>query len=328
MTSSAASPVKKVEIAVVIPVYRAEGVLNELCRRLDAVLTPLGEYRIVLVDDRSPDSSWSVIKSLAAANPRIIGIRLSRNFGQHYAITAGLRATSAEWTIVMDCDLEDPPEAIPELIACGKNGNDIVLALRKRRTHNPLKIAASRLFYRLFILLSGIHLDSRVGTFRALRFPVVQAFNRMEETFRLFGAMVGWLGFSVGYVDVVHGTRFDGKSNYNLHKLFRLALDGMISFSNRPLYLAVILGSVMSLLSLTYVVYLLLRYLIMGPIPIIGWLSTVIVTAFIGGMVLLNLGIIGLYIGRIYDQTKGRPLFVIDEIVGAARKDDSASILN
>jgi len=289
------------------------------------VLAPLGTFQIILVDDRSPDDSWAVIKQLSTTNASITGIRLSRNFGQHYAITAGLRAAVGEWVVVMDADLQDPPEAIPSLLEKAREGYDIVLARRQRRTHNVFKVAGSKLFYRIFALLSGYRLDPTVGAFRVMKRTVVESFNSMNETYRLFGAMIHWLGFKVGYHDVDQGKRFEGKSSYNLSKMLGLALDGIISFSNRPLYFATGFGALMAVAAGFYGIYLLLHHFFIGQFAVSGWLSTIVLTTFIGGLVLLNLGIIGIYIGRIYDQTKGRPLFVIDEVIGGKYSDSAVA---
>jgi len=306
-------------ISVVIPVYRAERILPTLCERLAAVLTSIGRpYEILLVDDRSPDGSWRVISELAPRY-RITAIRLSRNFGQHHAITAGLDHSRGEWTVLMDCDLQDPPEEIPALLAAAEAGHDIVLARRTLGAHGVHKRALSRVFYRLFNWLSGYDLDPTVGAFRIMRRNVVDAYRTMREASRLIGGMSVWLGFETATIDVAHSARFEGRSSYDVRKLIHVALDGVISFSNRPLYLSIVIGFLFSLLSAGFGASLVIRYLLDPRIGVPGWLTLVALTAFIGGLILLNLGILGIYVGRIYDQSKQRPLYVVDQIVVEGR---------
>ena len=304
------------EISVVSPVYGCAGALPELCRRLsDTLRSGCVSYEIILVDDRSPDASWEVIEELVRAHPRLIAIRLSRNFGQHYAITAGLDVARGKWVAVMDCDLQDAPEDIPRLLEKAREGYDVVLARRIARKDKALKRLSSRLFYKVLKSLSGMKMDTTVGTFRILSRPVVEALGTMRETHRLFGGMVEWLGFRTGYVDVLHNPRSGGKSSYDLHKLLRLAFDGIVSFSNRPLYFSVVLGAFISFSSIAYGISLVVRRLVVGAFGVPGWLTAIALTAFVGGMILINLGIIGIYLGRLYDQTKCRPLYVIDRVI-------------
>jgi len=314
MESSNLNP--KPEISVVIPVYRAEKIIGELMQRLEKVLSGLTDrFEVVLVDDRSPDASWEVMKQLASEYPFVLAVRLSRNFGQRYALTSGFRLACGEWVVNMDCDLQDPPEAIPALYKQALHGSDIVLVRRQHRTDSFIKRTGSALFYRFFAVLSGYQMDSAVGSFRIMRWTVVQAFNSMSESFRLIGGMIHWLGFSTSYLDVPHGERYEGKSGYSLRKSMKLALDGIISFSDRPLYFAIASGIIISTLAAFYGFYLIYHYFFVSQFGVSGWLSMVAITSFLSGMILFTLGILGLYIGRIYDQTKRRPLYVVDEAV-------------
>jgi dolichol-phosphate mannosyltransferase len=307
----------EIEISVVSPVYRAEGILPVLCSRLEAALAGMTDrYEIVLVDDRSPDDSWRVLQDLAERYPKLTAVRLSRNFGQHYAITAGLDLARGSWVVVMDCDLQDQPEEIPRLMEKAREGYDVVLALRADRADGGLKRAMSALFYKVFALLSGYQMDARVGTFRVLSRSVVTALGEMRESYRFFGALIEWLGFRTARIEVEHAARHEGRSTYNLRRLLRLTLDGLISFSNRPLSLSVGLGAIISLLAGLFGMHLLWRFLTEGSNPVEGWMSTVTILAFMSGLILFNLGIVGIYVGRIYNQTKGRPLYVVDRMVG------------
>jgi polyisoprenyl-phosphate glycosyltransferase len=308
-----ASPV----LSVVSPVYRAARILPELCLQLSAVLDGMDlEYEIVLVCDGSPDDSWAVMQRLVLEYPRLKVVNLSRNFGQHYATTAGLDLAQGEWTVVMDCDLQDRPEEIPRLLEKAREGFDIVVARRTQRQHGWVKRTASRAYYKLFGMLSGFKLDPAVGSFRIMSRSVVDALCSMREVYRNFAGLVEWVGFRTGCIDVRHAPRFEGESSYNLARLVRMALDGMISFSNRPLYISVGLGIGLSLLSALYGLYLLVRWWIEpATFGVPGWLSTVTVTVFLGGLVLLNQGVLGIYLGRLYNQAKGRPLYVIDKVL-------------
>ena len=303
-------------LSVVIPVYRSEFALPILCERITASLADLdGGYEIIFVDDRSPDGSWRLIAKLAKEFPTVKAVRLSRNFGQHYAITAGLDLANGDWVVVMDGDLQDRPEEIPNLLAKGEEGFDIVLAQRVKRADTLRKRASSAIFYKCFSLLSGFSMDPSVGTFRIMRRPVVEALCSMRESRRLFGGFVQWVGFETGYVEIQHDPRVEGKSSYGWRKLLKLALDGIVAFSNRPLYLSIAIGFIVSVASAVYGLSLVIGFLIDRRIGISGWLSTMTVTSFIGGLILLNLGITGIYVGRIYDETKRRPLYVIDAIL-------------
>jgi dolichol-phosphate mannosyltransferase len=306
-------------ISVVVTVYRAERILPVLCQRLTASLAALPHsYEIVLIDDRSPDTSWNVMRQMAATYPSIVAVRLSRNFGQHYAITAGLDIARGEWTVLMDCDLQDRPEDIPRLLALAEEGYDVVLARRNVRRDAFLKRMSSRLFYAVFNLLSGYRMDASVGVFRIMHRRVVDAYRSMREVSRLFGGLIEWLGFETAYLDVEHLSRYEGRSSYNIRSMTRLALDGIVSFSNRPLYLSIAIGIAMSFLSAGVGVALIVVHFLYPYIGVPGWISTIILNSFIGGLILLNLGVIGVYVGRIYDQTKGRPLYVVDRIVAQA----------
>lgn len=308
-------------ISVVSPVYKAELILPVLCERLTSVLTQMTErFEIILICDGSPDNSWSVMQELVQTYPHLKIVNLSRNFGQHYAITAGMDLARGDWTVVMDCDLQDRPEDIPRLYAKLDEGYDMVVARRINRQHKWWKRVTSRMYFKVFSMLSGFELDGSVGSFRIMSRGVVDAFCSMRETYRMFAGMIEWVGFRTGFIDVQHSARYEGESSYDLARLLRMAMDGMISFSNRPLYISITLGIGLSLLSTLYGLYLVARYLINpNAFGVPGWLTTVTITVFIGGLVLLNQGILGIYLGRLYNQAKKRPLYIVDKVViGAA----------
>lgn len=298
-------------LSVVIPVYRAEECLEELYRRLRAALEPdLSDFEILLVEDAGGDRSWAIIQELSKKDPRVKGIQFSRNFGQHYGITAGLDHCDGDWTVVMDCDLQDRPEDIPRLYQKAQEGFDVVLAKRVHRDDNPPKIFTSQFFYKVFSYLSDIDYDKDVGNFRILSRKVVKNLRLMRERLRFFGGLVNWLGFSVASIDVRHDARYKGKTTYTFKKLLKLAGDAIIDYSDKPLRLSVKFGFLMSGAAFCYGVYLLARAFLIGS-PVMGWSSLIVSLYFLGGIIIAILGVIGVYLGKTFDETKRRPLYVI-----------------
>ena len=302
-------------ISIVSPVYRGEKMVAELVRRnVESVSSITDDYEIILVNDASPDNSWAEIVKQCESNPKVKGINLSRNFGQHYAITAGLHYATGEWVVVMDCDLQDRPEEIPNLYNKSKEGYDIVYARRAVRKDGVVKKSTSALFYRVFRCLSGIQSDKAVANFGIYHRRVVEEFNKMPEQSRFFPSQVKYLGFKDTAIDVEHNERSEGKSSYSLMKRFKLGFDVIVSNSNKPLRFAVGLGFCMSALSFILALYNVIAKWV-GVIQVPGYTTTVFSIWFVGGLLLLVMGIMGLYIGKIYDQVKGRQLFIVKDKV-------------
>lgn len=298
-------------ISVVIPVYKAEKMLDELYRRLrDALETVSPRFEIVLVEDCGGDRSWEVIERLAAADPRVVGLQFSRNFGQHYGITAGMDHCRGDWVVVMDCDLQDAPEEIPRLYAKAQEGYDVVLALRGERQDPPLKRLTSALFYKLFSYLADIDFDGDSGNFRIMSRQVVRNFNRMREQLRFFGGQVQWMGFPTTGIRVQHAERLEGTSTYTFAKLWKLAADTIIAYSDKPLRMAARLGMTMAAVSLAFGAFILVRSLVRGA-AIPGWSSLIVSLYFIGGLIIGILGIMGVYLGKTFDESKKRPLYIV-----------------
>jgi dolichol-phosphate mannosyltransferase len=305
-------------ISVVIPVYRAEKMLDELYRRLRAAIeTVTPHFEIVLVEDCGPDRSWDVIERLAAADPRVVGLQFSRNFGQHYGITAGLDVCQGNWVVVMDCDLQDAPEEIPRLYAKAQEGYDVVLALRGERQDPLLKRFTSWLFYRLFSYLADIDFDGDSGNFRIMSRKVVHNFTKMREQLRFFGGHVQWMGFPTTGVRVQHAERLEGTSSYTFAKLFKLASDTIIAYSDKPLRMAARLGLTMAGVSFLFGTYILGRALLQGS-SVPGWSSLIVSLYFIGGLIIGILGIIGVYLGKAFDEAKKRPLYIVRRMTANA----------
>jgi dolichol-phosphate mannosyltransferase len=303
-------------LSVVIPVYNAENCLDELYLRLKSALETISpDFEIVLVEDCGGDNSWQVIERLAAADPRVRGIQFSRNFGQHYGITAGLDICQGDWVVVMDCDLQDRPEEIPRLYAKAQEGFDVVLARRGVRCDPPLKRITSWLFYRIFSYLADIKYDGESGNFRIVSRKVVANFRRMGEQLRFFGGLVQWMGFPTASIEVEHAERSDGKSTYTFAKLWKMASENIIAHSDKPLRLAVRFGFLMAFFSFFYGAYILGNALIYSS-PILGWSSLIVSLYFIGGIIIGILGILGIYLGKTFDESKRRPLYIIRNKIG------------
>ena len=298
-------------LSVVSPVYHGEKMVAELVRRNKESLSAITEdFEIILVNDASPDNSWEAIERECRLDPRVKGLDLSRNFGQHYAITAGLRYATGEWIVVMDCDLQDRPEEIPNLYHKAQEGFDIVYARRAHRKDGFFKRMSSAVFVFVFRLLSGLETDGTIANFGVYHYRVIEEFNKMPERARSFPVLVKFLGFKTGTIDVEHAARAEGKSSYRLPTLFRLAFDVIVSNSNKPLRFAIGLGMGMSFISFLLAMYNIFAKSV-GIISVPGYTTTVFSIWFIGGLQLFVMGILGLYLEKVFDQVKGRPLFVV-----------------
>ncbi|HKR05431.1 MAG TPA: glycosyltransferase family 2 protein [Bacteroidia bacterium] len=302
-------------ISVVSPVYLAEKIVDELVSRIDREVSKIsGNYEIILVEDGSPDKSWEKIEENCLKNKNVVGIKLSRNFGQHYAITAGLAQSRGDYVVLMDCDLQDPPEEIINLYNKAKDGFDIVLGKRSERKDTFFKKLFGKFFYFLLGYLTETKIDNTIGAFRIMSRAVVNSFCSMKEYNRFFGGMIGWLGFKTASVNVQHAPRASGKTSYNFNKLINLALNAAVSFSDKPLRLAIKLGFGLTVLSGLYIFYIVMINIIFGT-SAVGWTSLIASVFFSTGLVITLLGVIGLYIGKIFEEVKRRPLYVIEKIV-------------
>jgi dolichol-phosphate mannosyltransferase len=304
-------------ISVVIPVYGCATCLEQLCQQLEANLNKLTDhYEIILVDDRSPDNAWDTIVSLQAGHPSVKGVRLSRNYGQHIAITAGLAAAGGDYAVVMDCDLQDPPSLIPELFAKLREGYDLVLARRIERSHSAFRLWAAKAYFKLLSRLTEEPVDGSYGSFSILTRKVIDGFLRFEEKERHYLFILRWLGFRIGSVDYAHQERYAGRSSYTLGRLFQHALNGILFQATVLLRWIVSLGFLFAFSGLAMAVYFVWRHLFHTSLP--GWTSLVILILMSTGAILISLGIIGLYVGKIFDQAKQRPLYVVDVVAERA----------
>ncbi|KYG69919.1 glycosyltransferase [Bdellovibrio bacteriovorus] len=300
-------------LSIVSPVYRAEKIVHLLVETIESSLGHFqGSFEIILVEDGSPDGSWTAIEEVCRNNPRVKGIKLSRNFGQHAAITAGLQSCSGEWIVVMDCDLQDRPEEIVQLYKKAQEGFDIVLAQRIERQDHLFKKSLSKLFYKILSALTGTTFDPSIANFGIYRSKVIDAVRSMNEPIRFFPVMIKWCGFKSTSLPVQHASRQDGGSTYSFSKLCALGLDIVLAHSDKPLRMVAGLGLGMSGISLLLMIAVIIRALTNG-FAVLGYASLVTLMLFCTGMIVFILGIIGLYIGKIFEATKQRPIYLVSE---------------
>jgi dolichol-phosphate mannosyltransferase len=306
-------------ISVVIPVYKAEKCLRELYQRLKSSLETISkDFEIIMIEDCGGDRSWEIINELVQLDPRVVGLQFSRNFGQHYGITAGLDYCSGEWVVVMDCDLQDRPEEIIKLYRKAQEGFDVVLTRRVHRQDKFIKRITSQMFYQVLNFLAGTNYDAQIGPFRLISKKVVESFRTSREQLRFFGCLIDWMGFPTTVVDVQHSERLEGKSSYNFRKLFKLAFETIIAYSEKPLRVSIILGFLVSVIAFLGGIFIISKAIV-NKVSIPGWSSLIVSIYFIGGIVIMNLGVIGIYLGKTFNETKKRPLYIVSKM---ARHDD------
>ncbi len=297
--------------SVVIPVFGCRMILYELYKRLKITLEAINpNYEIIMVNDGSPDNSWETIVDLSSKDNRVKGINLSRNFGQHYAITAGLDNCSGEWVIVMDCDLQDQPEEILKLYTKAKEGYHIVFAQRILRKDRWLKRIWSRMFYVVLGYLTDTMQDSAIANFGIYHRKVIESICGMGDYHRYFPTMVKWVGFKYSKIPVSHADRSDGKSSYSYKKSVKLAIDTILSFSDKPLRIAVKFGFFISCLAIVFAIYYLILFF-GNKIIIPGYTSLILSIWFLFGLIIMVLGVVGLYIGKTFDKVKDRQSYII-----------------
>ena len=306
-----------VEISIVIPVYYSASIFPVLYERLVKTLEEVSSaYEIIAVVDGCTDQSATIIAEINARDPRVKMIEFSRNFGNQMAITAGLRYSSGDFVVVIDDDLEDPPELIPQLVARANEGFDVVYAVRKKREISWLRHAVFRAYYRVFSKLSDVDVTEDVGDFCLMRRPVVDVLNSMPESHRYIRGLRSWAGFKQTGVEFDRDARHSGESGFDLAHYFKFASDGIFSFSQVPLILSTYLGFFISLLSFLVGGYFLVAKLTGTSMDVPGWASIVVSVLFIGGVQLLFIGVLSQYIGRIYDEVKNRPPYIVRHSLG------------
>ena len=299
------------KISVVCPVYGCATSLVELYMRLNKSLSRISDdFEIVFINDQSPDESLQIIEQLSRQDHRVKGLSLSRNFGQHYAIAAGLDHTTGEWVVVMDCDLQDQPEEISILYDKALEGWDIVFGRRKKRKHNFVKNKFSKLFYYALGYLTNTKQDSAIANFGVYHHNVIDAICSMGDSLRYFPAMARWVGFKQTSVNIEHAERVYGKTSYSFRKLLRLGMDVILAFSDKPLRLTAKLGLFISLISIILVIAFLYGHF-SGIIKVPGYTSIILSIWLLGGIIIFLIGMVGLYIGKTFENVKNRPKYII-----------------
>ena len=304
-------------VSVVVPCFNEQRVLEAFCQRMTAACESTGlDYEILLVDDGSRDQTWSLMCAAARRNPHIAGMRLSRNRGHQLALSAGLAHARGARVLVIDADLQDPPELLPVMLKLmDEQEADVIYGKRRHRSgESAFKLATAHVFYRFLSVLSDTEIPKDTGDFRLLSRRVVDAFNQMPEQERFIRGMISWIGFKQEPLLYDREERAAGRSKYPFRKMVHFAINALTSFSTRPLRLASYLGFAIGVMSLGAIVYsIILHY---RGYTIHGWTSLIVVVLFVGALQLFVLGIIGEYLGRLFMESKGRPLYVIAEMVG------------
>ena len=308
------------KISVVIPVYGCRLALPELHRRLTesvSALTP--DYEIILVNDSCPQNSWEEIERICGEDTHVKGIEMSRNFGQMKAILAGLDYSTGDWVVVMDCDLQDRPEEIPNLYAKAMEGYDVVFARRKERKDGFLKVLLANMFYKVYRFATDGNYDGAVCNFSIVRKDVVENYCKIREQHRGYVMYLKWLGFRQAVIDVEHNERFEGKSSYNMRKKINMAIELLTSQSDKVLRMFVGLGFMMSILSFLSIIGLVIYHFVANVQ--VGWTSTIATEVLMGGLIIMVIGVVGIYVGNIFMQTKGRPLYIVRQILNDDKKE-------
>lgn len=302
-------------LSIVSPVYKAEKIIPLLVDRIEKSVSKItDDYEIILVEDGSPDNSWKGIEAIAKTNSKIKGIKLSRNFGQHPAIMAGLSQAKGDWIVVMDCDLQDQPEEIEKLYNKALEGFDVVFAKRNNRQDDFFKKITSKMFSSIFNYLAGTKFDNQIANFGIYNRKVIDSVLNIGDYIKSFPLFVYFTGFKSTAIIVEHAARESGTTSYTFSKLISLAFNTIISYSNKPLKIFVKFGMLISLLSIIGGIVNLTLYF-EGKIKVSGYSSIIISIWFLSGIIITVVGVVGIYVGKVFEQTKNRPPFIIDKIV-------------
>ncbi len=304
-------------ISIVAPVYNEEAILHELYKRVAETMEMLEEpWELVLVNDGSWDRSYEIMQELHQHDPRVHIVNFSRNFGHQIAITAGMDYAQGRAVVIIDADLQDPPSVILDMVAKWKEGYEVVYAVRaQRKGETKFKLWTAKLFYRLINKITGVNIPLDTGDFRLLDRKAVDALRRIHEHHRFMRGLSVWIGFRQTGVEYVREERFAGETKYPLRKMLRFAMDGITSFSYLPLQLATYIGFAVAGISVVGITLAIILRL-SGSQALYGQATTLVMVLFLGGVQLISLGIIGEYLGRIYDEVKQRPLYIVDNAVG------------
>lgn len=304
-----------IEISIVSPVYKAEPIIDKLVGRIEASVSQLTDsYEIILVEDGGPDNSWKKIEANCAKNQKVKGVKLSRNYGQQHALQAGLDIAKGEYIVTMDCDLQDQPEEIHKLYNKCKEGIEIVVASRKNRQDGAFKKMLSRVFYSALGYLTETKQDSTVANFACYHRKAVDAMAQVKDHNRYYPMLQQLVGFNYVKVDIEHAEREEGKSSYSFGKRMRLAMDTILTFSDKPLRLTVKFGVLLSFLSICAAITMVVLYFF-SDVKAEGWASLALMISFFSGLIIAVLGVVGLYVGRTFESVKQRPTYIVQETI-------------
>ena len=304
------------KISIVIPLYNEELVVKECYERLDENLKKIDnyDYEIIFVNDGSKDKTYEIVSQIAHSNYKVKVLSFSRNFGHQAAVTAGLKYISGDLVVIMDADLQDPPEVIPEMVELWEKGYEVIYGKRVSRKGEPFfKLLTAKMFYKTLNLLSDVEIPADTGDFRLVDRKVIDTINSLPEHNKFLRGLFSWVGYKQYAYEYEREKRFDGKTKYSLKKMLKLASDGIISFSTKPLKFVGILGMISIIMSFLIIIYSLVSYIFKLNNLTAGWTSIMISTTFFAGVQLLSLWIISEYIARIYDESKSRPQYIIDK---------------
>jgi dolichol-phosphate mannosyltransferase len=308
-----------IKLSVVVPMYFEEDVANECHNRLSTAISEF-DYEIIYVNDGSTDKTLPILKEIAQENKRVKVISFSRNFGHQAAVTAGVKYAKGDCVAIIDADLQDPPELIPDMVELWKEGYEVVYAKRKKRKgESVFKKVTAKAFYRTLSSLTDTDIPNDTGDFRLIDRKVADAFNSMSEHSRFIRGMVAWLGYKQIPIEYVRDERYAGETKYPLKKMLKLALDGIMSFSTKPIKLVTNLGAITLLFSLGIIIYALISQFT-GNVTS-GWTSTMIVITMLSGVQLISLGVVGGYIARIYEESRNRPIYLVSEVINIDGED-------
>ena len=312
------------KVSLVIPMYYEEKVVEECYKRTKKVLESLEnyEYEIVFVNDGSKDKTLDILEEIAQKDENVKVLSFSRNFGHQAAVTAGLKVITGDAIVIIDADLQDPPELIPDMLKLWEEGNEVIYGKRKtRRGESVFKLLTAKMFYKTLNALSDVDIPKNTGDFRLVDRKVVDAMNRLPEHNKFLRGLWSWLGYKQCAFEYERKERFAGETKYPLKKMLKLASDGIISFSSKPIKLVGLLGIISIAISFIILIYALASYIFKLNQLSAGWTSLMVAITFFAGVQLLSLWIISEYIGRIYDETKGRPQYVVDKSINIKKND-------
>lgn len=303
------------KLSIVIPVYGCPNALHSLHERLTKTLLSITKsFEIIFVNDGCPKGSWDIVKDICKKDKRAKGINLSRNFGQHHATNAGIKYSTGDYVVLIDCDLQEKPEGIIDLWNKINEGYDVVFSKRINRKDSKLTIFLSKMFYKIYNYFVDGHYDDDIGNLSMAKRSVIDEYNKINDCNKVYTICLNWMGYKSAIIGIDGDERYDGKSSYSFNKKIDLAIDAITSHSNKPLKLLLKLGAIIAIIGFIYLLIEIISYFITKSVPE-GWTSIIASIFLMGGIMLVCLGGVGIYVGNIFDQTKGKPEYIVEETI-------------